>query len=276
MRRGCPVGSALSAITGAITRHGGQAQGGGAGGTAIAALADVRTRGLGYAIGRPSGRWNVRRADASKVVRDQSVKAAALATPLEEAELVEQCRKGNLTAFGRLIAQYQDRVLNTCWRMCGSREEAEDLTQEAFVRAYQSIGQFAGRSRFSTWVFRIAVNLAISERRKARGRRVISLDQDGDGRGTNSPSASAAERPASSETSPSDHLLSRERERSVLAALAELDDESRALVVLRDVEDLSYSEIAEILGIPTGTVKSRLHRTRLALRERLVGTADTA
>jgi len=208
-------------------------------------------------------------------MNDESVKAAVLTTPPEDAELVEQCRKGDLAAFGRLVTKYQDRILNTCWRMCGNRETAEDLTQEAFIRAFEALGQFAGRSRFSTWVFRIAVNLSISAKRKERGRRTHSLDDDrgqsGDGR-----LASAAERLASSEVQPVDCLLGREREREVLAALAEIDEESSTVVVLRDVEDLSYDEIAEILDIPVGTVKSRLHRARLALRHRLAGRGAAA
>jgi RNA polymerase sigma-70 factor (ECF subfamily) len=208
-------------------------------------------------------------------MRDESVKAAVLTIPLEDAGLVEQCRNGDLAAFGRLVTKYQDRVLNTCWRMSGSREAAEDLTQEAFVRAFEALGQFAGRSQFSTWVFRIAINLAISAKRKERGRRTSSLD-DERGRLGDGTRASAAERLASLEPTPADCLLSKEREGRVLAALAEIDEESRTVVVLRDVEGLSYDEIAGILDVPVGTVKSRLHRARLALRGRLAGREETA
>lgn len=208
-------------------------------------------------------------------MRDRLVKAAVLTIPLEDAELVEQCRNGNLTAFGRLVTKHQDHVLNTCWRVCGDRQEAEDLTQEAFIRAFESIGQFAGRSRFSTWVYRIALNLAISARRKDRHRRTHSLDE-ARCRQEDEPQRPAIERLASSEPAPQDRLFSREEGRGVLAALERLDDESRAVIVLRDVEDLSYDEIAEILDVPNGTVKSRLHRARLALRDQLAKPGDTA
>ena len=102
----------------------------------------------------------------------------------EDALLVERVRSGDVEAFGLLVSRYQDRVYNTCWRVCGHVEDARDLTQEAFLRAYQSIASFQGHSGFYTWIFRIAVNLALSHRRKARYRRAQSLDQNGPGQAT--------------------------------------------------------------------------------------------
>jgi len=202
------------------------------------------------------------------------VKTASIAIPFEDAELVEQCRGGDSAAFGRLVVKYQDRVFNTCWRLCGNRADAEDLTQEAFVRALQSIDGFGGRSKFYTWVFRIAVNLAISVRRKKKRAACYSLDQGregihgpaGSGNGT---SASPANRLATPGGTPQEQASDREREAIVMEALAGLEEEHRAVVILRDLESFGYEEIAEILGVPTGTVKSRLHRARLALREKL-------
>jgi RNA polymerase sigma-70 factor, ECF subfamily len=207
-------------------------------------------------------------------MEDRLVNAAGLAIPFEDAELVERSRQGDVAAFGRLVAQYQDQVFNTCWRMCGDRTEAEDLTQEAFVRAFQSIGGFWGRAKFSTWVFRIAVNLVISARRKKRNRVTYSLDEqrEGDSGGGLRPIMDGL---ASDEATPERRALDQEQRRIVVEALGELDEESRHVVVLRDVESFNYEEIAEILEIPVGTVKSRLHRARLALRERLSGILGT-
>lgn len=203
------------------------------------------------------------------------VKTASVAIPFEDAELVEQSRQGDVAAFGRLVVKYQDQVFNTCWRMCGDRTEAEDLTQEAFVRAFQSIGGFWGRAKFSTWVFRIAVNLVISARRKKKGKVTYSLDDRTD-RGEDGGSRFAMNDPVSDEATPERGALDREQQRIVLEALTGLDEESRCVIVLRDLESFGYEEIAEVLEVPLGTVKSRLHRARLALREKLSGILETA
>lgn len=208
-------------------------------------------------------------------MRGQPVNTADSPIPLEEAELLEQCRQGDAAAFGRLVLKYQDRIFNTCWRLCGNQADAEDFTQEAFIRAFQSMGSFAGRSRFSTWLFRIAVNLVLSARRSKGRRMTQSLDAQSDRR-SGDPLPSKANRLAAEDPSPEQHAAGREHERIVLQALNKLDDESRSVVVLRDVESFGYEEIAEILGIPTGTVKSRLHRARLALRGELSIMLDMA
>jgi RNA polymerase sigma-70 factor (ECF subfamily) len=192
--------------------------------------------------------------------------AETTASPHDEAALIDQCRRGDSAAFGDLVRKYQDRVFNTCWRLCGNRTDAEDLTQEAFVRAFQSIDRFAGRSRFYTWVYRIAVNLTISARRKDRRARWPSLDAEQSG---TDGEASRGDQLDSGEASPAEKACDREQEARVMAALSSLEDEPRAVVILRDLESLGYDEIAEILDIPAGTVKSRLHRARLALRAKL-------
>ena len=189
--------------------------------------------------------------------------------------MLDRCRRGDRSAFGLLVSEHQDRVFNLCWRMAGNRADAEDLTQETFVRALQSIDRFDGRSRFYTWVFRIAVNLAISARRKG-GRTVVRSLEDGrqgedDGRST-----SFADGLAAPGESPEERLTDRERESVVAEALAELDGDHRAVVILRDLESLGYDQIADVLNIPAGTVKSRLHRARLALREKLSPLLDEA
>lgn len=188
---------------------------------------------------------------------------------LDDAALIRACRSGDAAAYGQLVRRYQDRVYNLCLRMCARREDAEDFTQEAFVRALQSLDTFAERSRFYTWVFRIAVNLVISARRKGDRRKASSLDAMTGGR-DGGDTASRSSLLASDDSGPSSHAEDRERDRMVMRELALLDEEHRTVLVLRDVESLSYDEIADILDVPTGTVKSRLHRARLALRDRLL------
>lgn len=220
----------------------------------------------------PGGR-NFRPAGASNWMKGRSVKAATAAMQLDEAELIEQCRQGVRPAFDALVLRYQDRIFNTVWRICGNRSEAEDLTQEAFVKALQAIDRFDGRSGFYTWLFRIATNLALSERRRAARRQTYSLDSAGpeDDRG----GLPADQRPGAPGAEPEARACADESHALVLAALASLDQEHRAVVVLRDMESFGYEEIAEILEVPIGTVKSRLHRARMALREKLAPILST-
>lgn len=191
----------------------------------------------------------------------------APAVRLEDAVLVGRVREGDMDAFGLLVTKYQDKVYNTCWRMCGHAEDARDLTQEAFFRALQSIAAFKGHSGFYTWLFRIAVNLVLSHRRKAGYRRTVSLEQ---GDGHEDRTESLRERLADGSTpSPAGRVMAAELRESVETALEALDPDHRAVIVLRDVEGFDYAEIARVLEIAPGTVKSRLHRARAALRERL-------
>ncbi len=184
-----------------------------------------------------------------------------------ESRLVQACQAGDTAAYGELVRRHQDRVYNVCWRICGNRTEAEDLAQETFVKAFEAIARFDGRARFYTWLFRIAANLAISAGRRQRRARTVSLDRGP--RLVEDDEAPASERVAAETLSPQEASMKREAEELVLIALGELEEEYRVVVTLRDLESLSYEEIAEVLEVPVGTVKSRLHRARLALRERL-------
>lgn len=199
-------------------------------------------------------------------------------TASEETALLDRCRSGDLAAYGGLVQALQDRVFNVCWRMCGSRTDAEDLTQEAFVKAFESLERFDGRSRFYTWLFRIAVNLVISARRKQPRATVVSMDA-ASGSAEGGEPRPLADRLGSGEMGPADRAVEHEHQSLVLSALASLDEEHRCVVTLRDLESLGYGEIADILNVPVGTVKSRLHRARLALRQKLMpllGAADEA
>ena len=186
------------------------------------------------------------------------------------------CRNGEMQAFASLVARYQDRLFNAVFRMCGNRDEAADLCQEAFVRALEKIGGFRGRSRFYTWLFRIAMNLTISRRRSASRVRLVSLSPDpelGDGQAAALTSELADRR----QGDPARLAMDREIGCRLMEALEALDDEHRAVVVLRDIEEMDYQQIATVLDLPVGTVKSRLHRARCLLKEKLadlVGQMD--
>lgn len=190
---------------------------------------------------------------------------------VDEAALLARCRAGEARAFGALVRAYQDRVLNVCWRMCGRREDAEDLAQEVFVRAFQQLHRFEGQARFYTWVYRIAVNLTLSARRRPSILRHSSLDARAEGLGANHDGDGLRRSVASSDREPVDAAAAKESREIVAAALERLEPDHRAVVVLRDLEGLDYDEIAEILDVPQGTVKSRLHRGRAALRDLLAG-----
>ncbi len=186
----------------------------------------------------------------------------------EDATLVERTRTGDMQAFGALVAKYQDRMFNMVYRMCGRREDAEELAQEAFLKALEKITQFRSQSSFYTWLFRIAANLVISHRRRSGRIRFHTLDPS-DGEGESQAGVLTAQMAARREKSPAAAVASAETQLMVTAALEELDDEMRLVVLLRDGEDMEYAEIADVLNTPVGTVKSRLHRARNELREKL-------
>jgi RNA polymerase sigma-70 factor (ECF subfamily) len=203
----------------------------------------------------------------------QTTQAGAVPRPVafEDVSLIRQVQAGDLQAFAELVRKYQDRIHNVCWRLCGNREDACDLTQEVFLRAFEAVETFRGKSGFYTWIYRIAVNLALSQRRRMRVRAALPLDAEKvghNGEGS-TPQLADPRTPA-----PSAGAEAAERHERVAAALAGLDAEYRAALVLRDIEGMDYQEIADVLEVPVGTVKSRIFRGRMALRERLTGELD--
>lgn len=179
----------------------------------------------------------------------------------DDTTLVGQVQSGRVAAFAQLVQRYQDRVYNTCRRMCGSDEDAHDLTQDTFFKAYRSIGLFQQKSAFYTWLFRIAVNLSLTHRKKHR-LRVVSQLTDHDPVSNRVAGSQAA-------TGGASRTVTAETREQVSAALASIDADHRAVLVLRDIEECDYEQIAGILEIPKGTVKSRVHRARVALRDAL-------
>lgn len=191
------------------------------------------------------------------------------AITLEDAELIERVKTGETQAFSELVLKYQDRIYNTCLRICGHPQDAQDLTQDAFIKAFEKLQSFRHESAFTTWLFRIAMNLAISHLRSAKRRPLQSLNETSQALHTQADEL--IRRTGKSKTqSPDETALKTELQQSVVTALHSLDEEHRAVVVLRDIEGFSYEEISHILDIPTGTVKSRLYRGRIMLRDKIL------
>lgn len=192
----------------------------------------------------------------------------------DDATLVRQVQAGRVDAFAHLVVRYQDRIHNACWRICRNLDDARDLTQETFLKAFTAIAGFEGKSGVYTWLFRIAVNLALSHRKKAKLRYVASLDA-GDDSGDGESAGSAAQRVADGRSvGPGAALEAQEMRRRVAGALRAVDENHRVMLVLRDIEGFDYARIAEILDVPVGTIKSRVHRARAALRQIMEETPD--
>lgn len=179
-------------------------------------------------------------------------------TDQTDAALVEAARGGDRDAFGDLVGRYQDRLFNTMVRIAGNRDDAADAVQDAFVQAYVKLDAFRGESQFFTWLYRIAMNVALTRRRRRRPAQSLDAAKE-----------TAGEEPIDAAQSPDDRLQADERAEQVHSALAELNDQHRKILVLREMEGCSYEAIAEILELPVGTVRSRLFRARLQLRDRL-------
>jgi RNA polymerase sigma-70 factor (ECF subfamily) len=180
--------------------------------------------------------------------------------------LIADCLRGNTAAFGALVRRYQDRLYNSVYRLVDNAEDAQDVVQEAFLSAYQSLDGFKGDSLFFTWLYRIAVNTAISLKRKQRVVLRIEAGRDGEG-GIEPHDPSELSRPG--------HALEQaEQEQRIHRALGRLSPEHRAVLVLKDMEGQKYETMAEVLQVPIGTIRSRLHRARLELRELLERTEE--
>jgi RNA polymerase sigma-70 factor (ECF subfamily) len=189
-------------------------------------------------------------------------------TPLRELQLVEDHRNGKAEAAGELLQAYQRRIYAVCFRMVRDNELARDLSQDAMVKVLEGLSTYDGRSKLSTWMIRVTMNCCLSELRKRKLRSHASLDAPLPGAaGLSDRSTLGGVLPVQGELSALDRVEQAEMRAIVLRALGRLDPETRALLVLRDMQDLDYQQIAEVIDAPVGTVKSRLFRARAALRE---------
>ncbi len=178
----------------------------------------------------------------------------------DDRRLIVECLGGRRDAFGELVSRYQGRLYNAAARLVDHPEDAADVVQDAFLNAYQSLHTFKGESEFFTWLYRIAFNTAISFKRRKRA--TVSLDVAG-------PDAALEPDDPSEYVKPGATLERDEEEKQLHDALSRLSHEHRDVLVLKDIEGMKYEEIADILGVPVGTIRSRLHRARLELRELL-------
>ena len=178
---------------------------------------------------------------------------------------LRRLRERDERAFRELVSAHRDQVFNLTYRMLGNRAEAEDVAQEVFIAVFKTIDSFREESKFSTWLYRVAVNHC-KNRIKYLSRR---HDRSQDELDENAPAANSASAAPVRHLRPDRALENAQTESLLQQAVAELDDDNRVLVILRDIEDLSIEEICEITGLPDGTVKSRLHRARLVLRKTL-------
>lgn len=179
----------------------------------------------------------------------------------DDRKLIAACRAGRTDEFSQLVHRYQDRLYHSVLRMMGHAEDAADIVQESFINAFQSLDSFKGDSEFFTWLYRIAFNATISARRKKRV--TISLDAQRNGVPVIDP------KDQSVGSVPGEELERTEDEIQLQGALDRLSLEHRSVLVLKDLEGMKYEEIAEVLNVPIGTVRSRLHRARLELKELL-------
>lgn len=183
---------------------------------------------------------------------------------MDEKEIIQQVLAGDKDAFGSLVELYQDRVYNLALRMCGNADDALDLSQEAFFRAWRGLSGFQQEASFSTWLFRLTSNVCLDWLRAKKRHPTVSLttaDDEGEEVQMELPDPGK---------SPEELLESAEDRDTLVKALNELPVEYRQVLTMRAINDMSYTEIAEALQINEGTVKSRLSRARLALRKKFL------
>jgi len=176
----------------------------------------------------------------------------------DDVQLIDETLNGRTAAFGELVRKYQNRLFNTVFHVVGNAEDARDVVQDAFVQALLKLHTFQRSSTFYTWLYRIAFNVAVSHCRRRRPTASVEHARE-----------TAGLEPRDSADNPVQSAEREERCSQVRRALAELSEEHRTVLVLREIDGCCYETIAEILGIPVGTVRSRLHRARLQLREQL-------
>jgi len=212
-------------------------------------------------------RWMAKGANPGRFSLDAEAGKGPKAGEDADVELIREFLKGNQSSFNRLVLKYQNKIFNLCYRMLGDQAEAEDVAQDVFVTLFRSVKTFRGDSLFSTWVFRITVNHCKNRLKYLTRRnyfRTQSLDQP-------LPTEEGEVTPDVEDDgeTPEEILVTSEIQDLIQRKIGELDEEHRTAIVLRDIQGLSYQEIADILHLKEGTVKSRIHRARLELKEKL-------
>lgn len=181
---------------------------------------------------------------------------------MTENDMIKQCKQGNRDAFNILFEKYQSKVINLAYNMLSDREDAFDAAQEVFVKVYKNMESFKENSSFTTWLYRITSNVCADMlRKRQRSAKSVSIDKMSEEFGGTDIQDTAP--------TPEENAFLTERQRAVREAINELKDEYKIVITLCDIEEMSYDEIAEILKLPKGTVKSRINRARTALKKNL-------
>jgi RNA polymerase sigma-70 factor (ECF subfamily) len=186
---------------------------------------------------------------------------------MDDSNLVQQCQQGDSAALEELILKYQNRIYNVILKICADPDDAAELTQETFVKVIENIDKFQGKSRFYTWAFRIAVNLTLNHRQKNAKIEFSSLDAEREKEESRTTQAMKEYLRDDNSPDPVEVAQNKELCDLTIKALLQLDEPQKAIVVLRDIEGMNYAQIAEVLDIELGTVRSRLSRARGRLRE---------
>ena len=191
--------------------------------------------------------------------------------PTSEQAILAKAKRGDQQALGELLVAYQDRLYNVCLRMVSNRDDAAEVCQDVLVKIIQGIGKFRGESGLGTWMTRIAMNQSISHLRRRRVRRTVSIDQNYGADNGPDDQATALRHQIQDQREPGPDQCVEDSEmlNRLHQAMANLDDDFRAVLVLRDIEQQDYATIGQTLDVPVGTVKSRLFRARLALRNEM-------
>jgi RNA polymerase sigma-70 factor (ECF subfamily) len=183
----------------------------------------------------------------------------------DDAVLIALSKQGDRDAFNQLVDRYSTQIYNFALRMTNNAEDAQDIYQEAFIHAFRGIGRFRSDSAFSTWLYRIVRNVYLDEQKRRRSRPYVSLEET-----IETEDGSIAREVEDDAPSPEDIVQTNERRRAVQRAITQLPERQREILVLYDIQGCTYEEIARILEINVGTVKSRLNRARRGLRDRLL------
>jgi len=186
----------------------------------------------------------------------------------DEADLIRRLQQRDEKAFVLCVRTYQDKVYGLIYRMLGNHAEAQDVAQEVFVTVFKSIDSFRGESKLSTWLYRISANHCknrIKYLRRRAHKTTTELDAQAERALQNTSGSTLGE----GQAGPAEVLEGAQLEQIVQRAIGKLEEEHRLLLLLRDVEEMSYEEIMQVTGLPEGTVKSRLHRARQALKEEI-------
>ena len=209
--------------------------------------------------------------DADGSVTVDAVTARRIEQDRRDKILVRRLKNGDERAFQELVTTYQNRVFGLVFRMIGNRQEAEDLAQDVFLTVYRAIGSYRGEGRFYTWLYRVASNTCKNRIKYLKGRHFNTrVDVDDNTEAQMPSSEGGALHSLQSQVPGPEAMIQGQRlQRAIQRELANLEEDHRLLIVLRDIEGLPYADIMRITGLPAGTVKSRLHRARVALKERM-------